>query len=120
MQVTEGRSGMSAVTPITMVWIVAIPLLDTVVTMARRMRWRGSPFNPDREHLHHLLIRSGLTVEIAVWIIHLIAVLLATIGVSLWWLQVKEVYSFVGFLGVACSYFLFVKYLARQAIQFGY
>lgn len=40
--------------------VVALPLLDTLLVMARRMRYGQSPFLPDRTHLHHRLMTLGL------------------------------------------------------------
>ncbi len=40
--------------------VVALPLLDTLLVMARRMRYGHSPFLPDRTHLHHRLMTLGL------------------------------------------------------------
>lgn len=40
--------------------VVALPLLDTVLVMARRLRYGHSPFLPDRTHLHHRLMALGL------------------------------------------------------------
>jgi len=34
-----------------------IPVVDCVRLMARRMMQKRSPFSPDREHLHHILLR---------------------------------------------------------------
>jgi len=46
--------------PITAVWILALPLMDTVSIMIRRKCRGVSPFNADRQHLHHLCHRLGL------------------------------------------------------------
>lgn len=51
------HSGMSS---IDVLWCVAVPVLDTLAIMYRRMRKGQSPFKPDREHLHHILLRAGL------------------------------------------------------------
>lgn len=40
--------------------VLALPLLDTLLVMARRMRYGHSPFLPDRTHLHHRLMTLGL------------------------------------------------------------
>lgn len=40
--------------------VVALPLLDTLLVMARRVRYGQSPFLPDRTHLHHRLMTLGL------------------------------------------------------------
>lgn len=40
-------------------WLVAIPLIDCVVVMLRRLLAGRSPFCADRNHLHHLLADAG-------------------------------------------------------------
>lgn len=42
------------------VGIMIIPLFDTIRVFTTRMARGGSPFKPDRRHIHHLLIDSGL------------------------------------------------------------
>lgn len=39
--------------------VLAIPLLDLGMAVVRRLRARRSPFEADREHLHHRLLRMG-------------------------------------------------------------
>jgi UDP-GlcNAc:undecaprenyl-phosphate GlcNAc-1-phosphate transferase len=51
----------AVMTPITAVWILALPLLDTLTVMVRRLRSGSNPFAADRQHLHHLLLGRGLT-----------------------------------------------------------
>lgn len=49
---------------------LAIPLLEVVVSIARRFL-RGQPiFQPDREHIHHRLLARGLTTRRAVLILY--------------------------------------------------
>lgn len=77
-----GSSGMVAA-PITIAMIMALPILDTLAVMARRL-WRGkSPFRPDRSHLHHRLLALGFGQRAALPILLLAAVsfgLLALVG----------------------------------------
>ncbi len=40
--------------------IMIIPLFDTIRVFTTRILRGGSPFQPDRRHIHHLLIDSGL------------------------------------------------------------
>ncbi len=40
--------------------ILMIPLLDTLRVFAIRIFKRRSPFSPDRNHIHHLLLDRGL------------------------------------------------------------
>ncbi|HEY5851904.1 MAG TPA: UDP-N-acetylglucosamine 2-epimerase [Lysobacter sp.] len=46
--------------PVDVLWCVALPVMDTAAVMYRRMRAGRSPFRADRQHLHHLLLDSGL------------------------------------------------------------
>jgi UDP-GlcNAc:undecaprenyl-phosphate GlcNAc-1-phosphate transferase len=46
---------------VTALWICAIPLIDMLAIVMRRYRKSKSPFKPDREHLHHILQRAGLS-----------------------------------------------------------
>ncbi len=62
-------------------WIIAIPLMDMVAIMYRRLRKGMSPFSPDRQHIHHLIMRAGFTSRRAFVLITLAAALLASIGV---------------------------------------
>lgn len=50
----------SAVSPMLLLLILGLPVLDTVSVMAQRIREGRSPFSPDRNHLHHKLLASGL------------------------------------------------------------
>ena len=51
----------TAVSPTAALWCVAIPLIDTIGVMARRVLKGDSPFKPDRNHLHHILMRAGFS-----------------------------------------------------------
>ncbi|KAA9367244.1 MULTISPECIES: MraY family glycosyltransferase [Ochrobactrum] len=53
------RHGVSAF-PI-LLWVVIVPVTDTLSLIIRRLWARRSPFSPDRHHLHHLLLDHGLS-----------------------------------------------------------
>jgi UDP-GlcNAc:undecaprenyl-phosphate GlcNAc-1-phosphate transferase len=46
--------------PVDVLWCVALPVLDTLAVMYRRLRQGRSPFKPDRGHIHHLIMSTGL------------------------------------------------------------
>ncbi|MBW7984517.1 UDP-N-acetylglucosamine--undecaprenyl-phosphate N-acetylglucosaminephosphotransferase [Enterobacillus tribolii] len=68
--------------PVTALWVIAIPLMDMIAIMYRRLRKGMSPFSPDRQHIHHLIMRAGFTSRQAFVLITLAAALLAAIGVT--------------------------------------
>jgi UDP-GlcNAc:undecaprenyl-phosphate GlcNAc-1-phosphate transferase len=49
------------ISPVDVLWCVALPVLDTLAVMYRRMRQNKSPFKPDRGHIHHILLGAGLS-----------------------------------------------------------
>ncbi|MFC0146289.1 hypothetical protein [Pectobacterium cacticida] len=67
MLATQGEN--AVIRPVTALWFIAIPLMDMVTIMVRRIRRGYSPFKPDREHLHHILMRAGLTPHQALVVI---------------------------------------------------
>ena len=61
-------------------WCVALPVLDTLAVMVRRMREGKSPFKPDRGHIHHLLLNAGLSHRATLIALVSLAVMLAATG----------------------------------------
>ena len=49
--------------PMTAVWLIAIPLLDTTRLMGQRWRRGGSAFKADQFHLHHAFLKAGFSVQ---------------------------------------------------------
>ncbi len=43
--------------PVVVLYLTAIPILDTIVVMTRRLRSGASPFSPDKTHVHHILVK---------------------------------------------------------------
>ncbi|MCL2894660.1 UDP-N-acetylglucosamine--undecaprenyl-phosphate N-acetylglucosaminephosphotransferase [Brenneria tiliae] len=76
---TQGEG--AVIRPVTALWFIALPLMDMVAVMVRRIRKGSSPFKPDREHLHHILMRGGLTPRQTLVAIVSVAILFATIGI---------------------------------------
>jgi UDP-GlcNAc:undecaprenyl-phosphate GlcNAc-1-phosphate transferase len=71
------------INPVTALWLIAIPLLDTLTIMMQRIRYGRSPFAADREHLHHLLPITGYGRYATLGIILVFSLLLALTGVIL-------------------------------------
>jgi UDP-GlcNAc:undecaprenyl-phosphate GlcNAc-1-phosphate transferase len=69
--------------PVNVLWCVALPVFDTFAVMYRRMRQGRSPFKPDRGHIHHILLGFGLTPRATLAILILLATGLALIGAFL-------------------------------------
>lgn len=79
LEATQGPS--HPITPVTALWLIAIPLMDMVAIMYRRLSKGMSPFSADRQHIHHLIMRAGFTSRQAFVLITAAAALLAMVGV---------------------------------------
>lgn len=62
--------------------VMALPLADLCLAVLRRLSRRRSPFAPDKEHLHHRLMRIGHSHRKAVLILYYWSALLAFGGVA--------------------------------------
>lgn len=62
---------------------ISFPVFDVIRLFFQRLIAGASPFNGDRNHLHHILVDSGVSVKKAVLVILAIATLQITIVVSL-------------------------------------
>ncbi|MDM5119746.1 MULTISPECIES: UDP-N-acetylglucosamine--undecaprenyl-phosphate N-acetylglucosaminephosphotransferase [Aeromonas] len=105
----QGTQGPRAqMNPVTALWLIAIPLMDMTCIMVRRIRKGVSPFKPDREHLHHICLRAGLSSHQALVVICGTAALLAVVGVALEYGGVPE---WVSLLLFALVFFLYYQLL---------
>jgi UDP-GlcNAc:undecaprenyl-phosphate GlcNAc-1-phosphate transferase len=55
--------------------VLALPILDTAISVARRLPNRGRLFVADRRHLHHRLVSSGLSPRVAVLFLYGVALI---------------------------------------------
>lgn len=90
--------------PATALWLCAVPLIDTVSVMLRRIAARRSPFAPDQQHLHHLFLRAGFSVRQTLLGVLAIALALAAIGAALAALGVPESVQAAAFLALGIGY----------------
>ena len=63
--------------------LLAIPILDTSVAVASRMRRRLSPFQGGRDHLSHRLMRMGFDKRQSVLILWIGSILFASLAVAI-------------------------------------
>jgi UDP-GlcNAc:undecaprenyl-phosphate GlcNAc-1-phosphate transferase len=108
--IEAAREGTQSFAPVTAIWLLAIPLSDTLTCMGRRLLHGQSPFRADRTHLHHILIDLGLPAGAAVALIHLIAFILAGAGVAGWVLHVPEHVMFYTAMAIFALYIALAQY----------
>jgi UDP-GlcNAc:undecaprenyl-phosphate GlcNAc-1-phosphate transferase len=67
--ITQRSTPLSSLFPLV---LLGLPILDTLMVMTERMVKGRSPFLPDRNHLHHKLLRLNLFHREAVFIIYVL------------------------------------------------
>jgi UDP-GlcNAc:undecaprenyl-phosphate GlcNAc-1-phosphate transferase len=102
ISLSQGESAsMSAVTGL---WLVAVPIYDVVTSMLRRIVRGQSPFKPDRDHFHHVLIRQGLSARATLAVILTLSCLTAFIGLIGEVFNVPDAIMFLLWLAFGIAY----------------
>jgi UDP-GlcNAc:undecaprenyl-phosphate GlcNAc-1-phosphate transferase len=96
--------------PIAALWVVLLPLADTVSLMARRRSRGMSPFHPDREHIHHFLLAHGFSVSGALLVLVGVSILFGAVGVLGWRMGVPEPVLFYAFASLFFAYHYTMKW----------
>ncbi|EKO3697835.1 UDP-N-acetylglucosamine--undecaprenyl-phosphate N-acetylglucosaminephosphotransferase [Vibrio metschnikovii] len=99
--------------PVTALWLIAIPLMDMAAVMIRRVRQGRSPFKPDREHLHHICQRLGLSSRQTLCFICGMASVLAGFGLCGELMQLSEAIMFYLFMLLFFTYLITLSYIWR-------
>jgi UDP-GlcNAc:undecaprenyl-phosphate GlcNAc-1-phosphate transferase len=102
VRLTKVESG--GMPPMAAVWVIGMPLLDTLSIIVRRVAQGRSPLSPDRDHLHYVLLRAGLSVRQTVSILMLVGLLFGAIGIGAWRFGVPDSVLFYGALSVYAVY----------------
>ncbi|QBL09727.1 undecaprenyl-phosphate alpha-N-acetylglucosaminyl 1-phosphate transferase [Rheinheimera sp. D18] len=110
--------------PVTALWIIAIPLMDMIAIMVRRIRKGQSPFQADREHLHHISLRLGLSSRESLALITALASIFACIGIIGEYLLVPDIVMlllfllvFTGYLYLLQNIWRIISHVRRQRLQ---
>lgn len=99
--------------PVTALWLIAVPLIDTVSIMIRRMLKGRSPFMPDRQHFHHVLLAAGLTSQQTLLVVVAVSVLMGGIGIAGEIALVPEWQMVAGFVMFGLLYLVAVQHAWR-------
>lgn len=116
-QKVDGGTPYPIVSPVNALWIIAIPLMDMVMVMVRRIRKGKSPLKPDRLHLHHICTRLGLTPRQTLGLLSLNSAILACFGI---WAQIQGIHEQVmllAFISLFTVYMIFMSYIWRISVK---
>ena len=67
----------------TILFLAAVPIIDTIIVMTRRIQRGFSPFTPDKSHFHHKILLLKGSVDASVHILIALQIILSSIGLLL-------------------------------------
>lgn len=76
--VSQGPGAVMA--PISVAWIIALPIIDAFGLLVMRLKEKRNPFSPDRRHFHHHFLNAGFSVGQSTPLILAWSVALGAIG----------------------------------------
>jgi len=103
----EGYASESASLP-ALCWLLALPAIDTLSLIVRRLLAGNSPFAGDRRHLHHLLLEAGLSPAQVTALLVAVATILGGIGFAGVVLKVPDMVMALGLLLPVAAHTVFV------------
>jgi len=104
-----GNGEERAFAPITAVWLLGIPLLDTIRLMTERWRRGGSALAADQFHLHHAFLKAGFSVAQTGAAITLLVLFTTTIGLTGQLLGWPEYLMFYGYMAFGLVYLCIMR-----------
>ena len=104
----------TGITPVTALWLLALPLVDAVAVLIARPLLGRSPFSADRMHYHHQLQDIGFSVNKTLIIAVVLQAFMAGLGILLWKNEVNENLQLSVFLGL---FTIYLVYLYRSSVN---
>jgi len=86
----KAATAVSLLIPLT---ALSIPIYDTALAIVRRLRGRRSIFHADKYHLHHRLLKMGLSQQQVVWCFYLASIYLT--GLAFLFVLIRGQYALV-------------------------
>ncbi|MDD3078230.1 MAG: MraY family glycosyltransferase [Paludibacter sp.] len=67
--------------PAVAISLLMVPLFDTLRVMLTRIKNGVSPFHPDKNHIHHLLLKTGLKHRQVTFVLMIVSIVFLFIGI---------------------------------------
>lgn len=106
--ISLSQGPIAIIKPVTMLWIFMIPLFDTIRLLIYRTYYKRSPFAPNRDHIHHILLDYGFSAKQTTWIIALISLISGTIGI---FGDIYNIHAGFMFLAFIFTFIIFISFV---------
>lgn len=105
----------AGVTPVTILWLMPIPIFELFTSTARRVIRGISPAQADTGHFHHVLIRAGLSVRAVCSLYVVFSLACSCVGIWMSQSGAPEPVVFAGFVLAIGVWLLLVRLMSRVA-----
>ena len=92
-------------------FLLGVPVLDTITVMAKRISGGRSPFSPDNNHIHHRLLAIGFHHHEAVLIIYIVQAMMVMAGYVL---QYQSDYLILSSYLIVCTIIIGTLYITKK------
>ena len=110
-----GNGADRAFAPMTAVWLLGVPLCDTIRLMIHRWKKGGSSMEADQYHLHHAFLKAGFSVNQTITGIAVVVLFTTTIGLTG---QIQGWPEYLMFYGYICFGLVYL-YIMRVCWKHG-
>jgi UDP-GlcNAc:undecaprenyl-phosphate GlcNAc-1-phosphate transferase len=98
-----------AFAPMTAVWLLGVPLCDTIRLMVHRWKSGGSSMEADQYHLHHAFLKAGFSVNQTIIGIAILVLFTTTIGLTGHVQAWPEYLMFYGYIAFGLVYLYIMR-----------
>lgn len=99
--------------------LFALPLFDTTQVVIGRLRRGQHPFSPDKNHVHHRLMRLGLNQRQAAIFLYAVTLFLGVASIILSWRTTPTAFITLALIGLSftVAFIAVARYVARHRLD---
>lgn len=116
VELTECTGIGLSVKPITVAYMVSLPIIDTLYVMGNRAIKKMRPFYPDKTHIHHRLMNLGLSHGTTVIFIYILVVFFCLTGWS--FRSHTEFFQFILGISLMGAFYFTIHCLEKNKFKF--
>lgn len=107
------QNKVNVIDPLNTIWCVALPVFDFFRIFLYRIMKLRSPFYPDNNHIHHILIKRGYSMKKSFFLLSFISIFINLLGINITFIFGKD-YALIFFIFLFFFYAFFVNYLSKN------
>lgn len=103
----------AVISPVHCLWFAAMPIFDCLSCFVTRIKKKKSPFEPGRDHFHHVLRRGGFTLREILGILVTFQLIYVFVGLLGFFAETPDVVMFIAWSLAGLSQRLVIQRIAK-------